>query len=155
MLYVLEINMKKIILLITIVLLMFLSFFTPTYAGSEDLGLCDFFPCSESQQSPNLDEDVNSAAENLFIFVTTFSFTGIILVGIYYILRGSVQIIWAQGDASAVEKGFSKIKGVYVGIIILFVGLIGLVVLIVFFDGGSIFTTSISDPNSNFNLPFV
>lgn len=151
--------MKK-ILLISILLLSFFTILTKleaniVSAGNQDLEFCDFLPCADSQNNNDLDQDVNSAVDNLFMVSTTLVFTGIILLGIYYIVRGAASIIRAEGDTSKVEEGYKKIKGVYAGVAIIIVGIIGIVIVVVFFNNGSIFSLDLTDPTNSFDLPFV
>ncbi len=70
------------------------------------------------------------------IIRTGFSliFAAIITYGIFIIIKAVYKIISSEGDAGKVESGLNSIKGVYIGVIMIFVGLIGLVALFAIFN---------------------
>lgn len=146
--------MNKIVITIIVVFFTLIPFVSiPIHA--QNLDTCDFFPCADSQDDGDLDQDVNTSIEDAFSLLTSLVFVAIMALGIYLIVRGAFEIVKSEGDVEQVEQGYQRIKGVYVGIIMLIVGLIGLVIVVAFFNGSGIFGSDVEDPSNEFNLPFV
>lgn len=61
-------------------------------------------------------------------------FIGIILIAVYVIIKAAVKYIRSEGNEDKIQEAQKAIKQVFVGIGALFVGLIGLVIIIVFFN---------------------
>jgi len=77
---------------------------------------------------------------------------GIILVSVIYAGLASYKYIKSQGDPGQIEEAGKAVKAIFLGIAVLFVGIIGIVLVFVFF-GADFFKTSVyqvclSAPNS-------
>jgi hypothetical protein len=123
--------------------------------SAQGSNLCDFFPCpGETGEKEDLDEEVNSDIENYINIAVSLVFVGIIIYGIFLIISSALKIIRSEGDEGKVQEGANKIKAVYIGIAMIFVGIIGLVLITTFFGGSSIFSVNLNSPEG-VNLPFV
>lgn len=77
-------------------------------------------------------------------------FIGIILLAVYVIVKAAVKYIRSEGDDGKIQEAQKAIKQVFIGIGALFVGLIGLVIIIVFFNAtGALNDTDIPDDTGN------
>jgi hypothetical protein len=119
-------------------------------------GFCDFYPCGNGNSEGEIasEETLLSSMSNVFQTVTSALFAIIILYGVYLVIKGAVEIIRSEGDAEKVEKGYKLIKSVYIGVAMIFIGLIGLVIIAALFGGVSIFQVQIKEPES-FDTPFL
>lgn len=79
-------------------------------------------------------------------------FALIIVYGIIMVIRATIRIIRSEGDPLKLQEGFGIVRGVILGIVIIFVGLIGMVVVIAFFNAGSIVNVT-PQPPSGLNIP--
>lgn len=73
-------------------------------------------------------------------------FVIIIIIGIFSIVRGSYKMINSEGDDTKIQEGFKVIRGVWIGIGLIFVGLIGIIIISVIFGGTGIFQTTPTPP---------
>ncbi|MEO0075444.1 MAG: hypothetical protein ABIK31_04965 [candidate division WOR-3 bacterium] len=101
-------------------------------------GLCNAFGCNNYT-----DVDVNLGS--ILSFIASLVFIAIIILGVVKIILAVYKIISSEGNADSLSKGRDMIKAVWVGIAIIFLGLIGLLIIIAIFNAGSIFNV---DPNS-------
>ncbi|MEP7103844.1 MAG: hypothetical protein ABI721_04005 [Candidatus Dojkabacteria bacterium] len=69
-------------------------------------------------------------------------FAIIIIYGIVIVVKAVLKIVRSEGDPTKIQEGYSMVKGVFIGIVLIFVGLIGLVVVIAFFGAGGIINTT-------------
>jgi hypothetical protein len=75
-------------------------------------------------------------------------FVGIIIVSIYIIIRAALKYIRSEGDDTKIQEAQKAIKSVFVGIAALFIGVIGIVIILAFFQadvGGGDTDTIIQD----------
>jgi len=79
-------------------------------------------------------------------------FAIIIIYGIIMVVRATIRIIRSEGDPTKVQEGFGIIRGVILGIVIIFVGLIGMIIVIAFFNAGSIVNIT-PQPPAGLNVP--
>ncbi len=118
------------------------------------LSTCDFLPCSDEQESdPNLGESLNSGLENTILTAIDLVFVGIIVYGIFLIIKSALKIIRSEANDEQLMSGYKGIKTVMIGIALIFVGIIGIVLITAIFGATEIFN---QDPDSPLNtLPFA
>jgi len=63
-------------------------------------------------------------------------FIGIIIISIYIIIRAALKYIRSEGDESKIQEAQKAIKSVFIGIAALFIGIIGIVIILAFFNAG-------------------
>lgn len=68
----------------------------------------------------------------------TLLFIGIILIAVFIIVQAAVKYIQSQGDEGKIAEAQKAIKSVFIGIALLFVGVIGIVLVLAFFNGTGI-----------------
>ncbi len=125
--------MKKVVL----ALILFLLIPTNTVFAQ---GICDFVPC----QGVCADGSCNAlgSTTDIFRWGATLIFVGIIIYGVFLIIRAALKIIRSEGDASKVQEGSQSIRGVFIGLIVIFIGIIGVVIITVLFNAEGIFSLS-------------
>lgn len=132
---------KSKILISTIALLSTFIFKVQTASAQ---GLCNIFPCNEA--SPCLGADCGgdslSVVGSILQLVLSLVFVGIIIYGIWLIIQAALKIVRSEGDESKIQEGTKLIKGAYIGLALIFVGLIGLVIVFVIFNATDIFRVS-------------
>ena len=115
-------------------------------------GACDFLPCGDNGVLPAPN---NSEATGLsfFRFGVGLIFSIFIAIGIFVIIKSSLEIIRSEGDNEKIENASKSIRGVFIGIAILLMGIIGIVILISFFSDASFLQKPVPTPDG-VRLPF-
>lgn len=76
----------------------------------------------------------------------------LILVAVVYALLAAFKYIQSQGDAGKIEDAQKAIKAIFMGIAAMMIGIVGIVLVFVFFaasrPGTDLFQTCLSAPNS-------
>ncbi len=134
--------MKKIILTTIFLVNIGILFLSPINAQ----GVCDFFPCGDGGVVPGPGDPIPTGVA-LFRFAVGLIFTGFIAFGVYQIIKSGIKIIQSEGDESKVEEAAKAIKGVFIGIGMLLLGIIGIVVLLAFFGDASFLQNEIPNPD--------
>jgi uncharacterized membrane protein YidH (DUF202 family) len=144
--------MRQLSLKLTIVLVTLFSFLSPVaiQAGNTgggpiqpgaNLGLCTFIGpiCTALGLS---DKSADEAKEGALGFATeriqqvvSLIFIGIIVISVFIIVQAGVKYIQSQGEEGKIAEAQKAIRSVFVGIAILFVGIIGLILVLAFFGG--------------------
>ncbi len=131
-------NLAKSLLYFSIIGLLF-----PVIAYADDNtgGLCGILPCQLASPclGTNCGGDSLSLVGTLLEFALSFIFVGILIFGIWLILQATLKIIRSEGNEEQVQSGYKLIKGAYTGIVLIFVGIIGLVVVFALFNATDIF----------------
>lgn len=85
-------------------------------------------------------------------FGLTLVFVGIIVVSIFYVISAAIRYIRSEGDESKVKDASKAIKAVFVGLAALFIGLIGIVIILAVFqvEGGAFDTQTVPPGIDNF-----
>jgi len=110
-------------------------------------GLCDFVPCANVGGCPNGDcASAYTDAGNLIRLGLTLVFILIIVLGVALIIRAAVKIVRSEGDKDKMQEGIENIRGVFFGIIVIFVGIIGIIVISILFNATNIFQQNPEDP---------
>lgn len=90
-------------------------------------------------------------------FGLSLVFVGIIVVSIYIIIKAALKYIRSEGDADKIQEAQKAIKSVFIGIAALFIGIIGIVIVIAFFNAtGGLNNDNVdqpSDPGFGIDLP--
>jgi amino acid transporter len=73
--------------------------------------------------------------------IVSLIFIGIIIISVFIIIQAGVKYIQSQGEEGKIAESQKSIKSVFVGIAILFVGIIGLVLVLAFFGGTGLLGT--------------
>lgn len=141
--------MKNFILLTFIIGFVVLPFSVKAATASEVL------PCDQYDTSAfDACGDVNGQVTDLIKFALAAAFGAIILYGIFLIIKAALTIIRSNGDPGQVEAGTNIIRGVYIGIGIIFIGIVGLIIVIAFFGAGGILNTAVNTPG-NTVIPII
>lgn len=104
-------------------------------------GLCTIFGCDNYA-------NVDISLVSIISLVTSFVFIFIVILGIVKIIIGVYKIIQSEDSQEKLVEGQSLIRGVWIGIGIIFLGLLGLVVVFVLFNVDGIFSINLQN-----NLP--
>jgi len=108
--------------------------------------LCDFVPC---KSGGCVDGECASSLLDLNTLIRTGLSTVFVLIiayGIFLIIRAALKIIRSEGDKDKVQEGIENVRGVFFGLIIIFVGIIGIVLITVLFNATNIFNQSPGEP---------
>lgn len=141
--------MKKIVLVITIAFISLFSLKIQAQTAS------DLLPCDQYDTSAfDACGDVNGQVTSVIQLGISAVFALIILYGIFLIIKAALTIIRSNGDPSQLESGVNMIRGVYIGIGIIFIGIIGLIIVIAFFGAGGILNTTVNTPG-NIVIPII
>jgi heme/copper-type cytochrome/quinol oxidase subunit 2 len=137
----------------------------PVYAsGSRDSKyiICEIFPFLDNIVYVNnalcagdttAGKSAVSDLLNLAKFALSFIFVGIIAVAVYVVVKASIRYIRSEGNEEEVQAAQKAIKQVFAGIAALFIGLIGLVIILSLFNAtGAINDKNEVDPN---NVPLI
>lgn len=146
--------MKKYLSVSVFPLLAFTFLVFPSFSSSSvkaDSVLCDVFPFLESTESltgictgagDKVAEDSARQIKNLIQLGLSLVFVGIIILSIYIIIKAAVKYIRSEGKDEEIQAAQRAIKSVFLGVGALFVGIIGIIIVLAFFqatgavDGG-------------------
>jgi len=126
----------------------------PVQAASTTGGsvLCDIFPFIKSIGAFGIGSICEGGAEvptkvglaeqavNVARLAASFIFIGIIVIAVYIVIKAAIKYIRSEGDKDKITEAQKAIKSVFVGLIALFVGVIGLVLILVLFDAATAIT---------------
>ncbi len=73
-----------------------------------------------------------SAVAGLVQFLLSMIFVGIIAIAIFFIIKSAIKYIRSEGDEGKVEEAKKALKAVFIGILTLIGGLVGLLIVISF-----------------------
>lgn len=110
---------------------------------------CGLLGCSQFANSPFF--DFTNIGGLLRLAISSI-FALIIIYGIIMVIRATIRIIRSDGDPAKMQEGFGIVRGVILGIVIIFVGIIGMVVVLAFFNAGEI-TNITPTPPPGLNIP--
>src|SRR5690606_23722251 len=96
----------------------------------------------------------NLTAAGVVQLVVSLIFVGIIAYGIFLVIKASLTIIRSEGNPDKIQGGSNMIKAVFIGIGIIFVGIVGLVLVLAFFDATGIVTVNPEEP-AGVDLPII
>jgi large-conductance mechanosensitive channel len=132
--------MKKFLaIILTIFFALNTLFILPVSANGK--GICGFLPCDQSFTAET--GSPQEIALSFGRFFASLIFVGIIAFGIFQVIRASLKIIRSEGDSSKIQDGADTLKGVMIGIGMIFVGLIGLVIILAFFGAEGVVNTPV------------
>jgi hypothetical protein len=126
-----KMNTIKIVLFLLVVLGGFLA--QPVQAQD----LCATFPtlCGVTGKPTPGEDDAQNFLVNRISIVVSMIFIGILVVGVFIIIRAGYKYISSQGNDQAIAQSQDSIKNVFIGIAMLFVGILGIVLVLSFFGG--------------------
>lgn len=126
-------------------------------SSADSFTFCDIFPCPGplNPDQGSSEDTVNNTVEEYVRFGLSITFTLIMIYGIFLVVKAAFTIIRAEANADKVQEGFAGIKAVMIGFAVIFIGLIGLVVVVALFNGSGIFSPNVEPPDPGSNLPFV
>ncbi len=88
------------------------------------------------------DDTTGSTIRSTFNLIVSLIFVAIIIFSIYVIIKAAIKYIRSEGDPGKIEEAQKAIKSVFIGIAALFVGLIGIIIVIAFFGAGGALDTN-------------
>lgn len=106
---------------------------------------CEIFGCSEFTNFDPSNVTLGGAV-SVVQWGASLIFVIIIIIGIFSIVRGSYKMINSEGDDAKIQEGFKVIRAVWIGIGLIFLGLIGIVVISAIFGGEGIFNLNPTPP---------
>lgn len=138
--------MKKVILsslfVVTGLVMLFGFGATPVAATgltSGSLGVCSFIgPICDAlglNATNNPGGTAISITSKWVNLALTLVFAGIIIISVYIVIKAAVTYIQSQGDETKIAEATKAIKSVFIGIALLFVGVVGVVLVLAFFGG--------------------
>lgn len=124
-----------------------LSFLTPVRVSAQSL-VCEVFPfieniglfgigtnlCTPGGNVSNTGTQVATSTANVLQLLLSLVFVGIIIVAVYIIIKAAIKYIRSEGDETKVKEAQKAIKTVFVGVAALFVGILGIVLILAFFQ---------------------
>lgn len=128
-------------------------FLVPGSVSAQPQGddLCSVFgPLCEvvSGNSGTVNEDtaINYVVRRANLGIT-LAFLGVIIVSVYIVIKNGVKYVNSQGENGQIEEANKAMKYVFIGIAMLFIGLLGIILFLGFFGGTSLLgsDTSIND----------
>lgn len=131
--------MIKKFLILNLSLISLIGLSTKTYAQS----VCDFFGCDSVLPDPGQPLDMGLS---LARFGVSLIFTGFVAMGVFMIIKSALKYIQSEGNDEGVEAGANIMRGVFIGIGILFIGIIGIVIVLGVFSDGNFLTETITPP---------
>lgn len=120
---------------------------------SAQVGFCDLVPCNENITDVTASSTL-SLGLRIALLVVGLIFTVFIAAGVFFILKAGLKIIRSEGDPSQIEGAVKIMKGVYAGVIILILGVVGLAIILGILQSGQITATPITEP-AGITLPPV
>lgn len=140
-------GVKKLFVVPAIAMVAFfsLSFLSPVQVSAQSL-VCRVFPFIENiglfgigtnlcqGTAGQTGTDVANSAANTIQLLLSLIFVGIIIVAVYIIIKAAIKYIRSEGDESKVKEAQKAIKTVFVGVAALFVGILGIVLILAFFQ---------------------
>ena len=133
---------KKILIGVTIALVSFMPvMITAAEPVSAQVGVCTFIQplCDALGIGGNNSGDVAvGLAARWFNLAITIIFTAIILIAVYVIVTNAIKYMQSQGDETKIGEAQKAIKSVFIGIALMFVGLVGIVLVLAFFGGNNL-----------------
>lgn len=139
--------MKKFLVSLVIILGLGLSYSPvsaqgPDGATSATTGnnlICNIFPFLENVDSFGISSfckgsDSTNDAVGFIRFLLSAVFVAIIIISIYVVIKSALKYIQSEGDDKKIGEASKAIKAVFVGIAALFVGVIGIIIVLAFFN---------------------
>lgn len=134
--------LKKFFVGVTIALISFVPvMFTAPQPAAAQVGVCTFIkPLCDALGIGGSDSGnvAVGLAARWFNLAITVIFTAIILIAVYVIVTNAIKYMQSQGDEGKIGEAQKAIKSVFIGIALMFVGLVGIVLVIAFFGGNQL-----------------
>jgi uncharacterized membrane protein YidH (DUF202 family) len=120
--------------------------------------VCDVFPFLANLQSFGISSlcgsgdasEAGTGVRNLVQFFLSLIFIGIIIVSVFIVIKAALKYIQSEGDESKIQEAQKAIRSVFIGIAALFIGVIGIVIILAFFNAtGAINNTDTPDQIDN------
>lgn len=105
--------------------------------GEGSVGVCTFIgPICDALgiRTGNAGETAATTVRTWVNLGITILFIGIILLAVFIIVQAAIKYIQSQGDEGKIAEAQKAIKSVFIGIALLFVGIIGIVLVLAFFS---------------------
>ncbi len=130
--------MKKIALSVLFLAISFFSMPFPVSAAGTNNLVCQIFPFLSSVDAFGINSLCSgvtdpSAATSFIRFLLSAVFVGIIIISIYVVIKSALKYIQSEGDDKKIGEASKAIKAVFIGIAALFVGVIGIIIVLAFF----------------------
>jgi len=146
--------MKRLIAKVTLSILLFSAFISPAVVSAVgdnienegSIGICTFIkPICDAL---GIKDDAATSQTAVIDFTTnrinqvlSLIFIGIIIISVFIIIQAGVKYIQSQGDEGQIAEAQKAIKSVFIGIAVLFVGIIGIILILAFFGGTGLIGT--------------
>ncbi len=117
---------------------------------------CDILGCPESLIDGG---QIVSSGSSLVEYAVSLVFPGLIVIGVFVIVKSAYRFIKSEGVTQEIESSQKAIKRVFIGIIMLFLGFVGYILILSFFNASKIdlSSDSIEKPGviKNIDVPFI
>jgi len=74
-------------------------------------------------------------------FALNLIFIGLIILAVFIIIRSAIKYIQSEGNEGKIQEAQKAIKSVFVGIGVLIIGIVGIFIVIAFFNASGTLTT--------------
>lgn len=137
--------LKKISILIFFLLVFFPLFLPQSVSAQSKNLICTIFPFLE-----NIGFGIGGicsgqasgqAAFGFIRFLLSAVFVVIIIISIYIIIKSALKYIQSEGDEKKIGEASKAIKAVFIGIAALFIGIIGIIIVLAFFNASDALKT--------------
>lgn len=140
--------MRKILLVVATFLTVFV--ISPVQVFAENF-ICSVFPFISNVTAFGINSlctgPVNSSDAIGFIrFLLSAVFVVIIIISIYIVIKSALKYIQSEGDEKKIGEASKAIKAVFIGIAMLFVGIIGIIIVLAFFKASNALNTTGDTP---------
>lgn len=123
---------------------------SPLMTAKADNLICTIFPFIQNVSAFGINslctgvsaDTTSETIKSTFNLIVSLIFVAIIIFSIYVIIKAAVKYIRSEGDPAKIEEAQKAIKSVFIGIAALFVGLIGIIIIIAFFGAGDALQTN-------------
>lgn len=146
--------------MIALVGLMSLTITMPQTVSAQS-AICSVFPFLDSiglfginnaicrGQSETTGTETAVATANFIQLILSLIFVGIIIVAVYIIIKSAIKYIRSEGEEGKVQEAQKSIKTVFVGIAALFIGILGIVLVLAFFRAGGAVSGQVGDTGTD------
>lgn len=127
----------------------------PVFAATNNSSACGLLPCNIYDNSAfPINENLNLKVSDLIKVGLGAVFVLILIYGIFLIIKAALTIIRSEGDEAKIQEGSGAVRAVFLGIGIIFIGIIGLVILIAFFGASNLTNQELNAPG-NVQIPLI
>ena len=148
-------KINKIKVFLSLVAISAFEIFSPIKTFAVNTGVCGFLPCNTAPiclGGADCEGNALSQVGSVLEISLSFIFVGILVYGVWLIIQAAVKIVRSEGNEEQIQSGYKMIKGAYIGIILIIVGIVGLVIVLIIFNATDLFKIAPSQTPPGINL---